>query len=377
MELTPNAALLSPARRSLPPEQIAEHFGVPVSGITPEQAVSVLGPWQRLREAWQAGRVADVQENLDRLAAVLPGLAGEGVYPRDAQRGAEVRYYAWGKFTWGYWLYFLGSLVAVWGLLTRWRTPWILAVMLLLVAVTLHGYGIGLRWYILGRIPVANMFESVVGAAWVGIVLALVLELVYRVRVFLLAAHVTGFFALLLANQVLPGQLTSMLGILDDINLRLHTTLIIAAYALIGVAGVIAIVYLVGHYGGVVRRLLVTGVAGAGDGDDIPGCRAPSWLGQMDWSHLIVLNMLFVMLFVGIILGAVWADYSWGRPWGWDPKEVFALNTWLVYAILLHVRHVVRSKGLWTAWLSLAGCAMMAFNWWVVNYFIVGLHSYA
>jgi ABC-type transport system involved in cytochrome c biogenesis permease subunit len=63
--------------------------------------------------------------------------------------------------------------------------------------------------------------------------------------------------------------------------------------------------------------------------------------------------------------------------WGWDPKEVFALNTWLVYAILIHVRLLVRNKGYWTAWLSLAGCGMMAFNWWVVNFYIVGLHSYA
>ena len=103
----------------------------------------------------------------------------------------------------------------------------------------------------------------------------------------------------------------------------------------------------------------------------------PEWLKQIDWCHLIILNLVFVMLFVGTILGAVWADYSWGRPWGWDPKEVFALNTWLVYAVLIHVRFFVANKGVWTAWLSIAGCLMMAFNWWFVNFFIVGLHSYA
>lgn len=101
------------------------------------------------------------------------------------------------------------------------------------------------------------------------------------------------------------------------------------------------------------------------------------WLQHVDWSHLIILNMVFVMLFVGTILGAVWADYSWGRPWGWDPKEVFALNTWIVYAILIHMRFVTKNKGLWTAWLSVAGCLMMAFNWCFVNFYIVGLHSYA
>jgi ABC-type transport system involved in cytochrome c biogenesis permease subunit len=121
----------------------------------------------------------------------------------------------------------------------------------------------------------------------------------------------------------------------------------------------------------------VPALAGALPGDEGRGTAVPEWLQRMDWSHLIMLNMMFVLLFVGIVLGAVWADYSWGRPWGWDPKEVFAMNTWLVYAILFHLRLLVRNKGLWTAWLSLAGCAMMAFNWWVVNFYIVGLHSYA
>jgi len=382
-DLKPNAALLTPEARALPPEEIRARFGSPVAGITPEQAAVVVGSWEGLRKAWLAGDATAVQERLNRLAEVLPTLAAPGVYPAHSQRAAEARYYAWGKFTWAYWIYSLGSLVGVWALLTRWRTPWLIALVLLLVALALHAYGLGLRWYILGRIPVANMFEAITASAWAGIVLALVVELIYRVRVFLLAAHVTGFFALLLANQVLPGELTSMMGILDDLMLRLHTTLIIAAYALIFLAAVIAVVYLIGYYAARLRGPVlspagaVPALAGALPGDEGRGTAVPEWLQRMDWSHLIMLNMMFVLLFVGIVLGAVWADYSWGRPWGWDPKEVFAMNTWLVYAILFHLRLLVRNKGLWTAWLSLAGCAMMAFNWWVVNFYIVGLHSYA
>jgi ABC-type transport system involved in cytochrome c biogenesis permease subunit len=402
-DLKPNAALLAPVVRALPPEEIRTRFGTPVAGITPEQAAVVVGSWEGLRKAWLAGDAAGVQDRLSRLANVLPTLAAAGGYPDRAQRVAEARYYAWGKFTWGYWVYFLGALVAVWALLTRWRVPWLIALVLLLAALGLHAYGVGLRWYILGRIPVANMFEAITASAWVGIVLALALELVYRMRTFLLAAHATGFFALLLANQVLPGELTSMMGILDDLMLRLHTTLIISSYALIFLAAVIAVVYLVGYYAARWQRVAthpagaLPALAGAGfaafAGSELPrtrpvlagalpsdggrGTEVPLWLQRVDWSHLIMLNMMFVLLFIGVVLGAVWADYSWGRPWGWDPKEVFAMNTWLVYAILIHLRLLVRNKGYWTAWLSLAGCGMMAFNWWVVNFYIVGLHSYA
>ena len=119
-------------------------------------------------------------------------------------------------------------------------------------------------------------------------------------------------------------------------------------------------------------------LAGAAPGDEGGGANLPAWLNNIDWSHLIILNLVFVMLFVGgIVMGAIWANESWGRPWGWDPKEVFALNTWIIYAILIHVRFVVRDRGLWTAWLSIAGCAMMAFNWFFVNFFINSVHSYA
>jgi ABC-type transport system involved in cytochrome c biogenesis permease subunit len=506
----------------------------PIEGISMAQAEELVRLWVLdLRGAWLTRDAAKVQAALGALAEKLPTLAGPEVYPSLSQRQAEARYHAMGKFTWGWGIYLLAALVGVHATVTRWRGPWIITLILLSIAVGLHGYGVGLRWYILGRIPVANMFEAIVASAWVGIAAALVVELIFRTRIFALAAAVTGFFALVLAQFILPGQgeLTSIRAILDDVMLRIHTVMIIASYALIFLAGVIALAYLFGYYattaparsrevglivawGGVVMAVFALGVhpaiaafvpdpneingwaqapwavgtfltlaalsaagllllqlfqrgtpalrfylqtilvvalivglslgstprgfplylgyamigaglawaggnivallrrgapaespalgtlgpavalalpagaAGAGSltmrpilAGGAPGDernrRLPAWLQHLDWSHLITLNMVFILLFVGIILGAVWADYSWGRPWGWDPKEVFAMNTWLIYAILIHARFVVKDRGLWTAWLSVAGCLMMAFNWCYVNFFIVGLHSYA
>lgn len=501
----------------------------PVPGVTSEQAEQVLAQWAVLQRGWQARNAEDVQRALDRLAELLPTLAASGVYPGRMQRVAEAHYYRLGKFTWGWVLYFLGALASVWALVTRWRVPTYLSAVAIVAALALHAYGLGLRWFILGRIPVANMFEAVVASAWVGIATAALAELRYRTRVFLLGGHVTGFFALVLAGYVIPGggTLTTIMGILDDVMLRIHTVLIIASYSLIFVAAVISVVYLFGYYflyhtrrsalfglgeafGGLLLWTLAHGMfepsaanpgmlvkpmwlagglwtgtvaiaavlavliwmrvsgaalaggalllvvaltaaignrdfvgwmgvvllskgplwaaanglglllrvplpawgaapnlaaagagtavlvpggglrsaeraallerpllAGAAPGDERRSRELPAWMLHCDWSQLIILNLVFVLLFVGIILGAVWADYSWGRPWGWDPKEVFAMNTWLIYAVLIHARFVVRDKGLWTAWLSVAGCLMMAFNWCFVNFFIVGLHSYA
>ncbi len=385
----------------LTPEALRGHHRIP--GMTPEQAWTVTLTWNALKKAWLDGDAPHVQEYVDRLATLLPSLAAPEVYPTLSQRSAEARYYRFGKFTWAWGAYFLAALTGVWAMLTRWRVPFVITFVLTLVGLACHAYGLGLRWYILGRIPIANAFEAVVGASCLGVIIALVLVLIQRSRVLLVAASTLGFAFLLCAQFVLPrlgsgsagSELQTMMGILDDVQLRLHTVMIITAYALCFVGAVIGVVYLVGYYVWEARRgPALAGapvgkgtmtlnpqrplLSGAIPGDESTGEALPQWLNELDWTHLIVLNIVFILLFVGgVVLGAWWADYSWGRPWGWDPKEVFALNTWIIYAILLHTRFVVKRRGLWTAWLSIIGCTMMAFNWFFVNFYIQSVHSYA
>lgn len=535
-ELTPNLPDEVLAAGGHTREGIIQQIGPPVRGIAAADAMVVVSAWSTLGEAWRTRDAAQVQAQLDRLAELLPRLAPPGVYADIGQRVAEARYYQFGKFTSGYYLYFLALMLAIWALITQWRVAWWIALLTLVAAAGIHCYGVGMRWYILERIPVANMFEAITSSALVGVLLAIVLECFFRWRIFLIAGAAAGYAALLTGHMLVPGTLQPIMGILDDLMLRIHTTLIIASYALVFMGGVIAIVYLFGYYlhnhaaqsvesgvmaavvgaalyflssatfhaptlpptatgvlkldgvalafgiaaalsaivlgvliarrahgsficattlltlacfvktvgnhdfvswtalvlsaGGLAwaamtaigvlvrnwrgasllsvaaapRVALAGGVelaerdiapelqarsatpaqreqrpvlAGGAPGDEGQPDRSPLFLQRLDWCHLIILNMVFVMLFVGTVLGAVWADYSWGRPWGWDPKEVFALNTWLIYVALIHMRFVVRQRGLWTAWLSLVGCGMMIFNWFFINFFIVGLHSYA
>jgi len=117
--------------------------------------------------------------------------------------------------------------------------------------------------------------------------------------------------------------------------------------------------------------------ASAKGSSESESAKAASFLVTLDACNLVVLQLAFWILGVGIILGAVWADQSWGRPWGWDPKETFALVTWIVYLIVVHVRVATEHKAWWTAVLSIVGFGIMLFNWIGVNFFLVGLHSYA
>jgi len=100
-------------------------------------------------------------------------------------------------------------------------------------------------------------------------------------------------------------------------------------------------------------------------------------LRHIDQCNLTIMQLAFWVLGVAIVAGAVWADVSWGRPWGWDPKETFSLVTWMCYLMIVHIRYATEYKAWYTSVLSIIGFIVLLFNWIGVNYFLVGLHSYA
>ncbi len=170
--------------------------------------------------------------------------------------------------------------------------------------------------------------------------------------------------------------------VLHDVWLYIHTNVIIASYCLIAMGTVSALLYLGYRLLGGSKLVAKAGGAGTlilgGAGGSFLQEENRATAGQvLDAATMVLLELSFVLLWAGIVMGAIWADHSWGRPWGWDPKEVFALNTFIIFLLLVHVRLKVRDKGLWTAVLAVVGCGVMLFNWIVVNFVITGLHSYA
>jgi cytochrome c-type biogenesis protein CcsB len=236
------------------------------------------------------------------------------------------------------------------------------------------------------------MFEAVTTAAWFGGAGAVLLELVARRapmrNLFFLGSAVASMTALMAAD-FLPLSLTPAIGnmmpILHDVWLYIHTNVIIFSYVLIAMAAVTAIMYLLYRLGGGSPDFARAGGAGAllsmndaAASTDAGSTAKKVTAGEVfDGATMVLLELAFILLWAGVIMGAIWADHSWGRPWGWDPKEVFALNTFIIFVVLVHVRLKVKDKGLWTAWLAVLGCAVMIFNWTVINFVISGLHSYA
>ncbi len=311
---------------------------------------------------------------VNRSAAALADLLiqiNPAVYPSHAKRMTEVMYNRLAMLTIPgatfYFLSFVLFLMSVQAGVTKLR-PW--AIGFMIVALLIHTTGIAIRWWLVGGIfpPIKNEFESVMCSAWFGAVVGLTLELRKSRGLFGAAFSFVGMMALVaiymapyVTDRQIGGEISQVQGVLMSYWLYIHVTMVTASYSLIGAAFLLSTWWLGKYY------------FGAGPRSVSPG----SFLATLDMCNLVVLQLAFWMLGAGIILGAIWADQSWGRPWGWDPKETFALVTWMVYLIAVHVRVVTIDKAWWTALLGFVGFWIMLFNWVGVNFFLVGLHSYA
>ena len=191
------------------------------------------------------------------------------------------------------------------------------------------------------------------------------------------AAAALGTTALLFANTVaIPSHdVAQVSGILATSRiLYIHVNVVIAAYALIALGFFIALFYL-GVYYFKTDTTVRMAAAGLGEMDNPSG--PEKLLRDLDKAHLVILQLAFWLLGLGILLGAYWADHAWGRWWGWDPKETWALITWIIYLIVIHLRFGVRKPHLVTSWLSVIGFFVMLWTHWGVNLLLAGLHSYA
>lgn len=366
----------------------------PLSGIDVELQGRLAAAWRALVNAWGRGDVTQANAAIVQLAELLPQ-ADVSVYPETSRLWWESWYFRNGNMTRVWLVYMAAVVLLLLGIVYRWPTAMRMGMGVFLVAFILQTAAVGLRWWISGRWPNSNMFEAVTTAAWMGACAALVLEILARRTpmrsLFALGASVASMVALM-AAALLPVQLnpniSNMMPVLNDVWLYIHTNVIIFSYALIFMAAVSAVAYLAYRsVGGAATYARVGGagemlaLASGGQAQLEHGAArggSVSRVGEvLDGVTMVLMEVAFVLLWAGIAMGAIWADHSWGRPWGWDPKEVFALNTFVIFAILVHVRLFAKDKGMWTAVLAVIGAAVMLFNWIVINFVITGLHSYA
>lgn len=241
----------------------------------------------------------------------------------------------------------------------RWlyRLGWAFAIL----AFLFQTYGFGLRSYLTGRPPVSNMYETVVWVAWGAIFFAMIFEYFFRNRFMLLAGSVVALLCMMIADAV-PAVLDSSLQPLEPVLrstlwLTVHVLTITISYAALFLAWMLGLFGLYYIFRG----------------------QSPTSVKVREITHSAYrsIQVGVVLLAAGIILGGVWADYSWGRFWGWDPKETWALIALLGYIALLHARLAgwVREFGMLAG--SVVSASLVVMAWYGVNFVLgAGLHSY-
>ena len=230
---------------------------------------------------------------------------------------------------------------------------------LLTAGALVHTAGLVSRVVLQGRPPVTNLYSSAVFVGWGAVLLGIVLERVYRRGFATAVAAAAGFASLIVAHHLTgDGDTMEMMRAVLDSNfwLATHVVTITIGYSGTFVAGAIAIAY-------VLRRHLVRR----------PDPAATRTLVSMAYG-VVCFALLFS--FVGTVLGGIWADQSWGRFWGWDPKENGALLIVLWNAIILHARWggFARERGIMA--MAIFGNVITSLSWFGVNMLGVGLHSY-
>lgn len=341
---------------------------------------------ERLGAAWRSGDAAGVNEAAKALAAALPTI-NPAQYPA-TKRALELTYNRVNAFEWGYWVYLLSllALVLAFGTGRKWLI--VTGVSLLVAALALHAFGFTMRCLVAERFAIQNQFESMTGLSLFAVVVGLVIMLARRQWLFGAAAAACGFLVLIFATQTaIPGKdIGREAAILNtSVLLKYHVTTVLTSYGLITLGFVCSVFYLATHYGAKLMGTratpaLAVGALGGGDAGGSSGGKTPTLartLADLDTAQMTILQLAFWTLGVGILLGAWWADHSWGRWWAFDPKETWALLTWIVYLIVIHVRFAVKNKGLVTAWLSIAGFVVMLWTYFGVNLLLPGLHAYA
>ena len=230
---------------------------------------------------------------------------------------------------------------------------------LLLLALAIHSFGLFSRMYLQERPPVTNLYSSAIFIGWGAVIVALILERIFRDGIGAACAGAIGFITLIIAHHLAgSGDTLEMLQAVLDTNIWLatHVVAITTGYSAMFLAGMLAIIYVVR---GVFTRSLKRETADS--------------LARMTYG---VVCFATLFSFVGTVLGGIWADQSWGRFWGWDPKENGAVLIVLWCAITLHARWggFIRQRGLMI--MAIFGNVITSFSWFGVNMLGVGLHSY-
>ena len=282
-------------------------------------------------------------------------------------------------------LLLLAMPIAFWSVSAAQRTG--LVQLLVAVANLLLTAQLVLRWWESGHFPISNLYESLCFLAWACTLTQLLVERTWPSPIVAAAATPMGLGCIAFASFALPDQLQTSAPLVPALRsswLVMHVSVIMVSYAALLVGSLLSLAVLFTDRGealelrsssigsGGYRRAVATTEGGLIQLQSVQF----STNEQLDSLSYRTITVGFLMLTVGIVSGAVWANEAWGSYWSWDPKETWALICWLVYAAYLHTRLSRGWQGRRPALVAVAGLVVIAVCYIGVNLLGIGLHSY-
>ena len=243
---------------------------------------------------------------------------------------------------------------------------WLTYLMYFFTAIVVLGFayqtfGLGLRWYISGHAPWSNGYESMIYISWATLLAGFIFA--SKSKISLSATTILSAVILLVSHlNWLDPEITNLVPVLDSYWLMIHVAVITASYGFVGfgaLLGFLVLLLYIFRNENNTKKLTLT-------------------IKELTYINEMTLTIGLFLLTIGTFLGGVWANESWGRYWGWDPKETWAWISVIVYAIVLHIRFIPALKGKYAFNLaSVIAFASIIMTYFGVNFYLSGLHSYA
>jgi cytochrome c-type biogenesis protein CcsB len=315
----------------------------------------------------------EANNQLRLLKTLQRKLASAAIVPSESHVSAEIRYNKMNIFKNTQYTYLLLGMVLMLLFFIKtlmqpnikrdkvFRKIRMVIVGLLYVVFVYHALGLGLRWYISGHAPWSNGYEAVVFIGWATMLAGFLFST--KNPAILAGATLLAFCMIFVSEMnLLDPQITPLQPVLKSYWLMVHVAIITSSYGFLGLAFILGIFNLFLYIGRNVQN----------------GARITRNINELTYVSELTMTIGIFMLTIGTFLGGVWANESWGRYWGWDPKETWALVSVLTYAIVLHLRYIpsMKSKFVFNV-ASVWAYSAIIFTFLGVNFILVGLHSYA
>ena len=322
---------------------------------------------QLLQKSKKSGDYTEANQILDGIKK-FQNKYGSEVMPSDDKVNLEIAYNKINIFTKLFLLYGLFGFLLIAAVILNIfsQKKYVSYVVKGLIAIIImlfifHTLGLLSRWYISGNAPWSNAYESIIYVAWATMLFGLYLGRKSSLTIGA-ATFVSCVILMIALGNWLDPEIANLQPVLNSWWLLVHVSIIVASYGPFSLGMVLGVVSLI-------LMIFTT---------DKNKKKMETNIKELTIINEMSLTVGLVMLTVGNFLGGMWANESWGRYWGWDPKETWALISIMIYAFVLHMRLIpgLRSKYTFNLWSVIAYASIMM-TYFGVNFYLAGLHSYA